>query len=228
MELLGIRLQRRRGVPFGIDAQRVKEDIASEMVAQDLLYLCEARRLERTGVAALGVHQVDDEPLALQKVVVEAHGLPVLSRERNIREVIGSPSGAGRGPPGQGHEADQGQQAQGESIRRILLHRIVSCASELNGRGSLAGHWRAAGQIRVALLFAVNQLLVGVVVGTVPYCPWGDGFGASMGTSPPPLMSQRSSMALSSCCVLWQCSMYMPANSRNCIWIRTSPLGFKR
>src|SRR3954452_8771857 len=119
MELLGIRLQRRRGVPFGIDAQRVKEDIASEMVAQDLLYLCEARGLERTGVAALGIHQVDDEPLAFQQIVVEAYCLPVLSRERNVGEVIGSPSGAGRGPPSQGQQADHREQAQCESVRKI-------------------------------------------------------------------------------------------------------------
>ena len=55
--------------------------------------------------------------------------------------------------------------------------------------------------------------------------PCGVGIGVGSGRrngSPPSLISQRISIALSSCVVLWQCSMNMPPQSRNCIVIVTA------
>ena len=95
MILLCIGLQRGRSVALRIDAERVKPDIAPEMVAQNLGHLCHACGLERTGVAAFGVHQVDDDAFAFQQVVVEVNGLAVLGRERHVGEVIGAPRGGG-------------------------------------------------------------------------------------------------------------------------------------
>src|SRR5215472_3133026 len=54
------------------------------------------------------------------------------------------------------------------------------------------------------------------------------GVGSGLRNGPPAPMSHRNNMALSSCMVLWQCSMNMPPQSRNCIRMTTVPLGRKR
>ena len=61
--------------------------------------------------------------------------------------------------------------------------------------------------------------------------PLGVGSGVGSGfrnASPLPSSSQRSSIELSSCVVLWQCSMNMPPQSRNCSEIVTLPSGRSR
>src|SRR5260221_432280 len=55
-------------------------------------------------------------------------------------------------------------------------------------------------------------------------CGVGIGVGRGLRNGDPPLsISQRSSMALSSCKVLWQCSMNIPPKSRNCMVRVTLP-----
>src|SRR5579859_346241 len=54
------------------------------------------------------------------------------------------------------------------------------------------------------------------------------GVGSGLRNGLPLSRSHRNSMALSSCMVLWQCSMNIPPQSRNCILITTVPLGRSR
>src|SRR5512140_636032 len=61
--------------------------------------------------------------------------------------------------------------------------------------------------------------------------PCGVGIGVGSGRTngaPESSSSQRRSMALSSCTVLWQCSMNIPPQSRNCMVILTLPPGRSR
>src|ERR1700719_1308291 len=54
------------------------------------------------------------------------------------------------------------------------------------------------------------------------------GVGSGLRKGFPLSRSHRNSMALSSCMVLWQCSMNMPPQSRNCILRVTEPLSRRR
>jgi len=57
-------------------------------------------------------------------------------------------------------------------------------------------------------------------------CGFGIGVGSGLRNgAPPSSISQRSSMALSSWTVLWQCSMNIPPQSRNCIVMVMLPPG---
>src|SRR5438309_2963718 len=54
------------------------------------------------------------------------------------------------------------------------------------------------------------------------------GVGSGLRNGVPLSRSHRNSIALSSCMVLWQCSMNMPPQSRNCILRVTEPLSRRR
>src|ERR1051326_2858108 len=67
--------------------------------------------------------------------------------------------------------------------------------------------------------------------GATNVTPVGAGIGVGSGRrngAPPLSISHRTSMALSSCTVLWQCSMNIPPQSRNCNVIVTLPAGRRR
>src|SRR4051812_30670845 len=86
---IGLKLRRR--IALRIDAERVEEYVAPEMVAEYLTYLRETGSLERAGIAALRVHQVDDESFAFEQVVIKTNCFAVLRGERDVGKVVGPP-----------------------------------------------------------------------------------------------------------------------------------------
>src|SRR6266700_1038021 len=94
MKLLGIGLEHGGRVPLGIDADRVEEEVFADAVAEQLLDLDQPRRLERALILAAGVDEVDRYLLALEQIVVDENGRPVLRDQRHVRKIVGTP-GAG-------------------------------------------------------------------------------------------------------------------------------------
>src|SRR5215470_1579302 len=97
MELLCVGFHFRRTVMIGINADRVEEDIFSHAIAEHLLDLGEPCSLQRAGVLTMGVDEINGNDLVSQQIIVEMHDLSILSSERNIGEVIGSPMTLGLG-----------------------------------------------------------------------------------------------------------------------------------
>src|SRR6266700_3240659 len=95
VELLGVSLQRLGRITLGIDRDRVEEDVLANAVAEKLLHLNQPCRLERALVLATGVDEVDRYLLALEQIVVETNGRPVLRGQRNVREIVSAPGTAG-------------------------------------------------------------------------------------------------------------------------------------
>src|SRR5437870_3232629 len=85
VELLGVSLQRLGRITLGIDRDRVEEDVLANAVAEKLLHLNEPCRLERALVLAAGVDEVDRYLPALEQIVVETKGRPVLGNQRYVR-----------------------------------------------------------------------------------------------------------------------------------------------
>src|SRR5262249_35096918 len=75
-ELLGIGLEHGGRISFGIDADRVEEDVLAHPVAEKLLHLGQPRRLERALVLTAGVDEVYRPPLAPEQIVTEGDARP--------------------------------------------------------------------------------------------------------------------------------------------------------
>ena len=91
VERIGERLEHLRRIVLGIDAQRNKEDIATQSVAQLVLHLRQPRRLDRAEVRATCVNKADHHDPALDQIVVEAQGLAILGDDRSVGEIIRVP-----------------------------------------------------------------------------------------------------------------------------------------
>src|SRR5262249_39562538 len=76
----------------GVDSDGVEENVLAYAVAQHLLHLHQARRLQRTGISARGIDQVNHHALALEHIVVEMDLLAVLRGQNNIRKIISAPA----------------------------------------------------------------------------------------------------------------------------------------
>src|ERR1051325_4874729 len=139
-----------------------------------------------------------------------------------------------RGGRGRGRRGRRG----GGRCRRARAHRRGLCVRGSAPPGSRhrqdkrdgAGEKRSA-HVHVSLLIFYLSAVGSMSVGARNCTPCGNGIGVGSGrTNGAPLssISQRSSIALSSCTVLWQCSMNMPPQSRNCSVRVTDPPGRSR
>ena len=88
---LGIFGEHLGGVVLGIDRDRVHEDVFANPLSQKPLHLRQARRLQRTGVRADGVDEIDRHDLVLDEIVEEMDGLTFVGDERDVRKVITIP-----------------------------------------------------------------------------------------------------------------------------------------
>src|SRR5436189_58066 len=77
----------------GIGRDRVEEDVLAHAIAEQLLHLREPRGLERAGVLAGRVDQIDRDDLPFDQIVVEADDFAVLRRQLHVREVACAPAG---------------------------------------------------------------------------------------------------------------------------------------
>src|SRR5262249_61079074 len=96
----GVVFEDGRRVVFGIDGDRIEEDIAADAVAEQALHLGEARRLERARVLAGRGNQIDGDRFSFEGMVVKAYRWSVLMGQRGVREEVGCPTCGRRGPGG--------------------------------------------------------------------------------------------------------------------------------
>src|SRR5262249_26819923 len=80
-----------RRVVLRIDRHGDEEEVAAHLVAELVLHLCQPRRSDWADVRATRINEVDDDGLAFEQIVVEAHGLPVLGDYRQIGEITFPP-----------------------------------------------------------------------------------------------------------------------------------------
>jgi hypothetical protein len=94
LEFFRVFLEHLGRVVFGVDGDRIDEDVAADPVTQDPLHLEHPGRLQRARIRTAGVDEVDCHHLALDEIVEEAHLLPLVGDQRDVGEVIGSPDRA--------------------------------------------------------------------------------------------------------------------------------------
>src|SRR2546427_3061937 len=128
MELLGIGLQRLGRITLGIDRDRVEEDVLANAVAEKLLHLDQPCRLQRALVLATGVDEIDRHFLALEQIVVETKGRPVLRGQRNVWEIVRTPGAGGAGRPDRhkGRDTDEPRRSCPDARPTLASHSLQS------------------------------------------------------------------------------------------------------
>jgi hypothetical protein len=72
-----------------IGAESIKEDVFANTVAEAVVQLAKALNVTRASVWALHAHEIDDDDLALEEIVVEFHMLSMLGDEDGVRKIAG-------------------------------------------------------------------------------------------------------------------------------------------
>src|SRR5262249_22805177 len=97
MKGIDVLLEALGGIVFRVDADRIKEDVAADAVAELLLGLAQPRRRQRADVLAAGVNEAQDHDLVLDQIVVELERPAVLGDERDVGHVLLAPASLRRG-----------------------------------------------------------------------------------------------------------------------------------
>ena len=82
------------GIMLRIDGDGIKKDVFSDPVPQDPLDLAKPRRLQRTGIGAVGVNEVERHHLAFYNIREKPHLLSFMSDERDVGEIVRAPDRA--------------------------------------------------------------------------------------------------------------------------------------
>ena len=181
MILLREGLHHRRRVVRRIDADRIEEDVLAHPIAEQLLHLRETRGLERTGELAARVDQLDRDRPALDQIV-ETNVFAVLRRQLDVGEVVAVPA---RTAPRLATRVERQRPAAWRRARRAMRCLRIVIAGLLRRRQDVVG---------IDEVDALRRRNRRAQRPQVRRCRRGS-------------MSHRSSIALSSCTVLWQCSM---------------------
>src|SRR5437879_4000383 len=81
-------------VLFRLEGEGIHENIAPNAIPKSLLHLHQVRRLTRATTLACCVHEIDQQDLALDQIIVEPHSLALVSPQNDVGEVARSRPGA--------------------------------------------------------------------------------------------------------------------------------------
>src|SRR5579871_5845308 len=89
--LFRISLEHRWRILRGVNTNGVKEDVFAYAVSQHLLHLGQTCCLQRAGVDAVCINQVDNNDFPLDQVVIEMNSSSILCSQLYVRKIIRSP-----------------------------------------------------------------------------------------------------------------------------------------
>src|SRR5260221_1081098 len=84
---LGVALEDRGRIELRLQRNRVHEDVAADPLAEEPLHFDEVGGHPWADFAATGVHEIDDDKLARDEVVVEPHGLVLVRSQSDVGEI---------------------------------------------------------------------------------------------------------------------------------------------
>ncbi len=92
LEALPVLGKHLRRIVLRVDGDGIEKHILAQPVTEDLLYLDQLRGLQRAGIRAMGVDEVDGDDLVPDQVIEETHRLALVRGQLDVGEISGAPA----------------------------------------------------------------------------------------------------------------------------------------